>query len=68
MADRYRYRIDLAADSPEELRDVLEQIGEDGRQVVKIIWQPRRTVTASGEQFLNSGYVVISEKDCTSRS
>lgn len=70
VADRHRYRIDLARDDTEALRDVLEQIGEEGRTVVKILWQPKRNVPSQDwqEVAVNAGYVVVSEADHADRT
>ncbi len=62
---RTRYRIDLAHDQPERLRDVIELLGEERRRIVNVIWQPARTVKGEdGTAYeVNSGYVVISEAE-----
>jgi hypothetical protein len=64
VSDRHRYRVDLARDEPEKLRDVIETLGEEGRKIVSIIWQPERVVTIDSQSRTTlSGYVVVSESD-----
>lgn len=63
--NKTRYRVDAVPDHPEKLSDQLEQICNEGRRVVTIIWQPLRSVmTEHGETAeAPSGYVVVSERD-----
>jgi hypothetical protein len=58
-----RYRIDLARDLPESLREVVEMIEAEGRKIVSIIWQPTRIVAGGlGDSHeVSSGYVLVSE-------
>jgi hypothetical protein len=60
-----RYRVDIVSDHPEKLSHQLEQICEEGRKVVSIIWQPLRSVTTEQGETAEvlSGYVVVSERD-----
>lgn len=62
-----RYRVDMVPDHPDKLSYQVEKIGEQGRKVVSVIWQPSRTTASeTGERIeVDSGYVVVSERDFT---
>jgi hypothetical protein len=58
------YTVDTAKDDPALLRDKLHSIAREGLKVISIQWVPKRNVVLdNGDYDVNSGYVIVSEKE-----
>jgi hypothetical protein len=59
-----QYAVNVCRDEPNALRDLLQEIAEEGGRVISVNWQPARSVVGPGEpSSQNSGYVVVSETE-----